>query len=55
MTIDSRSFLYVDTDIPPEITLSSWRHARHAASHKAERRFVRSFLRRAFCFVRPIV
>lgn len=55
MTIDRRTFLYVNTDIPPEVTISTWRRARYAASHNTERRVVRSFLRRAFCFVRPIV
>lgn len=55
MTSSSHSFVYVDTDIPPEFTITTWRRARYAASHKTERRLVRSFLRRAFRFVRPIV
>jgi hypothetical protein len=37
MTADSRSFQYVDSDIPPGVSLSTWRAQRSPARRSALR------------------
>jgi hypothetical protein len=45
MTHDSRNFLYVDSDVPPGVSLSTWRAERSPAARRSALRINR--LRRA--------